>query len=395
MTDAAASFRFGPALGATVTTVLFLLLLWRIADILLLLFVAILLSLYFGTITDFLVSRLRLPRGLAFSLAVAGTVMAVWGLVATLVPPVVEQTKQLIAVLPQYVRAWQDGLARLVARYPALRELPLSNAELIGAAVEQLKGSMGRIFPTVVGLGHWLINLVAVGVMAIYLALYPRVYREWLIALFPPVHRDLVRNLLSDITAVLRAWLGAQLAAMVVLGFMTAVGLYVLQVPYWLTFGVFVGVIVVVPFFGTLVGTLLPALFVLGGEGVWGLGPGVHFLLVLLLGVLTHLIEGNLVLPLITSRTLAIPPVLTMLAVLVVARLFGPLAVVVAVPLTAVAMVLVRRIVIQRLYEGASSFRGRDDIPLVLRVPAPDGSSVIVGREVDVLDATRPGAVGT
>lgn len=393
MSSPAVSFRFGRALGATVVTVLLLLLAWKIADILLLLFVAILVSLYLGTITDFLVLRLKLPRGLAFAIAVLGTLLGVSALVATLVPPVVEQTRQLMAVLPQYARAWQDVLARLVARYPVLRELPLSNAELIGAAVQQLKGSLGQIFPTVVSAGHWIVNLVAVGVMAIYLALYPRVYREWLIALFPPVHRDLIRDTLSDMTVVLRAWLGAQLAAMVVLGLMTAMGLYILQVPYWLTFGVFVGVIVVVPFFGTLVGTLLPALFVLGGEGVWGFGPGTHFLLVLLLGVVTHLVEGNLVLPLITSRTLAIPPVLTMLAVLIVARLFGPVAVVVAVPLTAVTMVLVRRVVIQRLYEGSSRGWGRDDAPLVLRVPAPDGS-VIAGQDVDVLDEMRVGRQG-
>ena len=59
-----------------------------------------------------------------------------------------------------------------------------------------------------------------------------------------------------------------------------SLGLYVLNVPYWLTFGIFTGAVAIVPFFGTLVSTTLPALFVLGGSGIWGFGPGGHATLV-------------------------------------------------------------------------------------------------------------------
>ena len=216
------------------------------------------------------------------------------------------------------------------------------------------------------------------------LALYPGLYREWLIALFPPVHRDTVRDVLGDMATTLRSWIIAQLLAMSVLALLTAVGLYLLQVPYWLTFGIFVGVVVIVPFFGTLIGTLLPALFVLGGDGIWGFGPGVHFLLVVLLGVVTHIIEGNFVLPLITARRVEIPPVLTMMSVLIVARLFGVGGVIVAVPLAAIVMVIIRRIVIHRLYEGQSFRRVASDRVLVLRVPAAD-AAVLPGTRLDVL----------
>ena len=61
---------------------------------------------------------------------------------------------------------------------------------------------------------HGAINVFAVAVMGIYLSLQPSLYREWLIALFPPIHRDLVRDVLSDLGTTLRAWLVAQLFAM-------------------------------------------------------------------------------------------------------------------------------------------------------------------------------------
>lgn len=377
-------------LGATVITVLLIWLFYKVADVLLLLFIAVLMSLFFGSVTNFIVARLAVPRPLAFTAAVLLTLGAVYGLGALLVPPVVEQTQQLFSVLPKYVSAWQETLAKLAARFPKLLGGAADpQAEIVNAVVAQVEGFAAKAVPTALNLGHHVVNVVSILVMGIYMALYPGLYREWLIALFPPVHRDIVRDVMQDIGNTLRAWIAAQLLAMTVLAALTAFGLYILRVPYWLTFGIFVGAVVVVPFFGTLIGTLLPALFVLGGDGFGAIGPGGHFLLVVMLGVFVHIVEGNLVLPLITAKRVEIPPVLSMMAVLIVAKLFGVFGVVVAVPMAAVVMVLIRRVVIHRLYEGQSFRRHAGDRVLVLRVPAPD-AAVLSGIPVDVLrDLTK------
>ncbi|HEY5547932.1 MAG TPA: AI-2E family transporter [Gemmatimonadaceae bacterium] len=386
-------FRFGPVLGATVTTVLLIWLFYSVAEVLLLLFIAVLVSLYLGSVTDFLVARLPVPRALAFTAAIFLTLGAVYGLGSLLVPPVVAQTQQLLGVLPDYVRAWQSWLERLTGRFPMLGGGATPQTELVNAIVSQVQGFASRAVPTVLNIGHQIVNVVSILVMGIYMALYPGLYREWLIALFPPTQRDTVRDVMRDIGTTLKAWITAQLLAMTVLAALTALGLYILRVPYWLTFGIFVGSVVIVPFFGTLIGTLLPALFVLGGDGFAGIGPGGHFLLVVMLGVIVHIIEGNLVLPLITAKRVEIPPVLSMMAVLIVAKLFGVFGVIVAVPMAAVVMVLIRRIVIHRLYEGQSFRRHAGDRLLVLRVPAPD-AAVIAGYSVDVLrDMTHQAAV--
>lgn len=378
-------FRFGPILGATVVTVLLIWLFYTVADVLLLLFIAVIVSLYLGSVTDFLVNRFPVSRPLAFTVAIFATLGAIYTLGALLVPPVVEQTQQLFSVLPNYISAWQEALQRLATRFPRLLGGAADpQAEVVNAIVTQIEGMASKAVPTVISVGHHLINAVSILVMGIYMALYPGLYREWLIALFPPVHRDTVRDTMIDIGTTLKAWIVAQLLAMTVLAALTALGLYILRVPYWLTFGIFVGAVVVVPFFGTLIGTLLPALFVLGGNGFAGIGPGGHFLLVIMLGVIVHIVEGNLVLPLITAKRVEIPPVLSMMAVLIVAKLFGVFGVIVAVPMAAVVMVLIRRVVIHRLYEGQSFRRHAGDRVLVLRVPAPD-AAVIAGYPIDVL----------
>ncbi|MGH7713558.1 MAG: AI-2E family transporter, partial [Gemmatimonadaceae bacterium] len=156
-------------------------------------------------------------------------------------------------------------------------------------------------------------------------------------------------------------------------------------------FGVFTGLVAIVPFFGTLVSTLLPALFVLGGPGYAGLGPGGHAILVILLGVVVHVVEANVVLPLIVARQVQIPPVLSMVAVLLAGKLLGPAGLIVAVPLLATTMVLVRRILVNRVYEQPGLRRVVRDKPLVLHVPAPDGGVVTnPGAPIDVLAVSLP-----
>ncbi len=384
--------RFAPALAATVATGLFLWLLFRAADLFLLLFIAALFSLYLGAATDTIVKRFHAPRGVAFAVAFVATVVGIIGLFTLLVPPVVEQTQQLIANLPGYAAAWQGWLERMLVRYPALREIwAEESGNMVSTLVEQAEGAVGGILPRVVGIGHAVVNIVSILVMGVFLALHPAAYREWLIALFPPRRRDLVRDVLRDLANTLRAWLVGQVLAMAILALLTAIGLRLLGVPYWLTFGVFTGAVAIIPFFGTMISSVLPALFVLGGEGIFGLTPGTHAILVVTLGFVIHIVEANLVIPLITQKQVELPPVLTMMSILVVGRLFGATGLPVAVPLLAAGMVLVRRLLVNRIYEAQGIQRLSGDRVLVLRVPATDGG-VIVSADppIDVLRFAEP-----
>lgn len=368
--------KVAPIFAGAIITFLLLWLLGATASVFLLVFIAILLSLYLGAVRDLLVEHGRVPPRLAFFLSLFGSAAALLGLFALLVPPVVEQTRSLVTVLPQYIEGWETAIDRFVARFPAMRDMwKPGEHTLLRALYDQVSSQTTNLVPKVFSLVHVFINIFAVGVMSIYLALQPGVYREWLIALFPPIHRDLVRDVLRDLADGLRAYIVGQLLAMTVLAILTAIGLYLLDVPYWLTFGVFTGLVAVVPFFGTLVSTILPALFVLGGPG-----GGTRAMYVILLGVVIHLIEGNLVAPLVMSKKIDMPPVLTITSVLVVGKILGPLGFVVALPILVTVMVIVRRILINRIYEGKGFRKTTRDRIFVLRVPVPDGGVLTAPR---------------
>jgi predicted PurR-regulated permease PerM len=361
--------RIGPVLTAVVLTGLLLWIGLRTASIWLLLFVSVLLALYLGAVADYLHHRFRLNRRFAFWLGVVASLGIGVGVVALLVPPVVEQTQQLISILPSSIRAGQHAIEGLVARFPSLATYwaPVQQ-NLLSSLTEQASGLFNGLLPRVFGVLELVATLLSVAVMAIYLAIEPAVYREWMVALFPPQHRELVRDVTTDLGVKLRNYIVAQLLTMIILGALTAIGLRVIGVPYWLTFGVFSAAAAIVPVYGVMLSTSVPALFVLGEPN--GL---IRAFIVLGLGVLIHVIEGNLVSPNIMSKRVDLPPVLTMMAVLIFGSLLGPVGLLVAVPLLVAIMVLVQRLLVNRVYEGHGFRRPTTDRPLVLRVPATDG----------------------
>lgn len=337
-----------PGITAVVLTGIALVIAWQALNLLVLLFIAILVAVYLAALTDAIEWRARWRRPLAFTAAIAATLLIFWGIEALLVPPVVDQVRQLAASLPRYVAAWQDWLGRMVERFPALEPFVGGDRQrvVVDAVIAQAEEMVAGIFPQVFNLVHGLINVVSVAVMAIYFARSPRLYTEFSVGLVPPPHRGLARDVIAAWGVALRQWVFAQIFNMAVLGALTALGLWALDVPYWLAFGIFAGLAAIVPFFGTLVSTIVPALFVLDR------GP-VHVILVLLLGVVVHVIEGNFIAPMVFERGVKLPPVLTIMSVLVVGTVVGPVGLLVAVPLLAVILVATRKILKERIYGDA------------------------------------------
>lgn len=355
---------------AILFTFVALLFMYSIADILLLLFISILFAVYLAWVTEILQRRLGLPRWMGMIGALVLTALAATGIGYLIVPPLVAQTQELIVSLPETLAGVEAKLLELARRSPVAAEI-LGRLEqgqsYTGGFLKEVTGSARGMMPYVfTGVG-FIIHFISVLVMGIYLALRPSVYREGFILLAPPVHRELVRDLLSDLGRTLRAWIVGQILAMIVLGVFTWVGLALLRVPYPLAFGVFTGVVAIVPFFGTLVSTLLPALFVLSDGGFW------QFFWVAMLGVGVHIFEANVVAPMIMERQVHLPPVLSILSVLIMAHLLHVIGLLVAVPVLCTVMVVARRVYVHRVLEGKGFRRSVRDRAIEIKLSSGDG----------------------
>lgn len=360
-------------LVATIFAVLLLLFMYSVAEVLLLFFIGVLFGVYLSAITDALQRRLAIPRAVGVLIALIVTLIATGGVVYLIVPPVLQQTQELIQAMPALMAQWETRLLEL-ARESSFWAQVLGTLEpgesYTGSIINQVTGYFRGVVPYLFSGLTFLIHFISVLVMGIYLALRPSLYREGFILLAPPVHRELVRDILGDLSRTLRAWIVGQILAMIVLGVLTWIGLELLNVPFALAFGVFTGAVAIVPFFGTLFSTLLPALFVLGTGGA------MQAFWVVLLGIGVHAFEANIVAPMIMERQVHLPPVLSILAVLVMAHLLHLIGLLVAVPVLCVVMVVGRRVYVHRVLEGKGFRRAIRDRPVELRMP--EESSVLI-----------------
>jgi predicted PurR-regulated permease PerM len=370
------------AIAVIAAVILLLLFVYHLVGTLALFIVAALFAIYLSAVTDFLEQKLHLERIFGLPLALGITGLGITAIGWLIVPPVAQQVRELLGMVPDTVVGWTSFLLDLGERYPVVRGVLPDAAAIerqIATVQTNLTGYFGQLIPYLFSGVGLAIHLVSVIVMAIYLTLNPSVYVNGFVRMVPVKRRRLARSILTELGTTLRAWIGAQMAAMVILGVLTWIGLLFLQVPFALAFSVFTGVAVIVPFFGSLSSTVLPAMFVLGQ------GDPLRALLVLLLGIVVHLIEANLVHPLIMERQINLPPVLSILSVLIMADLFGPFGLLLAVPVLAVLMVLVRRVYVEEILE-----RKKRKMAEPLIVPSPDVQELkVIGHQAP---AVRPGA---
>jgi predicted PurR-regulated permease PerM len=124
---------------------------------------------------------------------------------------------------------------------------------------------------------------------------------------------------------------------MLVVGALATAGLFLLHVPLPIALGILAGVLTFVPYLGAIMAGI-PAVIV-----ALTVGPST-VLWVIILYLICHTVEGYIVAPLVMRRTVKLPPALTVLSMTILGVIYGLFGVLIATPLTAAVMVLVREI---------------------------------------------------
>jgi predicted PurR-regulated permease PerM len=133
-----------------------------------------------------------------------------------------------------------------------------------------------------------------------------------------------------------------QLCSMALVGTLTGVGLWMLGVPLAFLIGILAGILDFVPIVGTIVSGIPAVLLAFLNS------PLTAFYVVLLyIGI--HQIEAHLIMPLIQQRAIALPPVITIVALVLFERVFGFMGLLLAAPIAATIMVLVKAIYVEDL----------------------------------------------
>ena len=323
------------------------LLLWNLRGLVILVFGAILFAVILRLITDALKRRLRLPDGVALLGAVL-TVAAIVALSFWLFgAEVARQAETLRASIPTAWEALQARLESVGLAEPLQEWLGTLDSRTGAGVLSNLSGFL-------VSIGNALTATLLVVFGGIFLAADPQLYRRGLLKLAPESARERIDQALDDCRTALRLWLLGRLAAMVIVGLVTGLGLWLIGIPASLTLGIAAGLLEFVAFIGPILAAVPAVLLALAGDpdkALWVIG----------LYLLIQQLEGNVITPLVQKRAVELPPALLLFALVASGLVFGIAGILFAEPLTVVLYVLVKRLYVREALHTPTPMPGDKD----------------------------------
>jgi predicted PurR-regulated permease PerM len=313
----------------------FALLLWRIVDALLLAFIGALFAIMFRGLAGLISRYTRIPVRWALLIVSVCLLALVFLFFWFAGPRINEQFTAFLDTVPTSL----EQIEQVLSQYTWGRFL----LDHLGTAELDMGQGFG-LFARITGVASTVFaaaaNLLVVVFAAVFFMADPGLYIRGILMLVPEGKSSRIADAFDATAHTLRYWLLGQAISMVFVGVATAVGLRIAGVPLAFLLGVVAGVLEFVPFLGP-VAAAVPGILIALTEG-WTVA-----LYALLVYVIVQQLESRIVVPLVQWKVIALPPALVILAVVAFALLFGLLGVLVATPLTAVAIVWIKKLYIE------------------------------------------------
>ncbi|GGC14092.1 MULTISPECIES: AI-2E family transporter [Dyadobacter] len=193
--------------------------------------------------------------------------------------------------------------------------------------------------------GGILAGAVIVPLFTFFLMYYRDFFREFFFHAFSSVAKDQVQQVLDKIYVVVQSYLIGLVTVMAIVAVLNTVGLLLLGIQYAWFFGTLASLLMLLPYIGIAIGSILPALFALATKdsAFYALGVVLWFQVV-------QFLEGNLFTPNIVGGKVSINPLMAMIGLLLGGMLFGISGLILALPITAVLKVVFDAIPSMRAY---------------------------------------------
>lgn len=282
-------------------------------------------------------------RGIAiaivYCIAAAALTAAIW----IIVPSLIDSARLFINSLDGYYSDFRE-------RYDELREndplgIFVRLDQLLEAATSQLPQLFGKTYSITTGLFRSAAWLALGAVLSVYML----AGKDQLLAFLSGAFRAILSekaysrlaHIISTFSSCLSAFISGQLTEALVLGTLCFVGMVIFGFEYPLLISTIIGVTALVPVVGAIAGTIPSALMLFLVRPVSALWF-VVFILVL------QQLENNLIYPRIVGKSVGLPPLLILIAIIVGAEFGGAAGIMIGIPMVSAAYVLVRERCVNR-----------------------------------------------
>lgn len=270
----------------------------------------------------------RIPRWLAILVIYGAIVGALAAILSIVIPPIVDQADDLWRALPGKLKQGQDFLMRVGV---------LRNPITLGEAVQQGAPASGSaistIFSTVRGVFGGVFGVITVLLLTFYMLVESHDILAFFLRLFPPHRRDKVAAISLTVTNKVSAWLGGQLLLSLIIGLTSALGLWLMGVPYFYVLALISAVGEMIPMVGPILAAI-PAILV-----AVTVSPQLAFFVAVFF-IVQQQLENTILVPKIMGRQVGLSAVTVIVALGIGGSLLGVVGAILAVPTAAIIQVL-------------------------------------------------------
>ena len=298
--------------------------------------------------------RHGVPRAVGALLTLLAGLAVVAGILALIIPTFIDQTNEFVDDVPGIVHDLEATIGDITGTRPS--EVGNDIQDFLRGYTDDPERLIGPITAIGLGLAGVLAALVVILITAYYMAVRPEPLVNGALRLVPPDRRRHARAVMDRLRTAWIGWMQGVAFDMFISGTLLYIGLSIIGVDFAILFAVLTALLVVVPYFGAFIGGIPPVLFALTDS------PG-KALAVLAVYILVQQIEGNIIIPVVMSRTTRLHPALIAIGVVVVGQLFGVVGLFVAVPIISAAVILTEEIYVREI-EAAYENRATVDIAL-------------------------------
>lgn len=298
------------------------------------------------------------------------------GTMALVIPPFVDQTQEFVDSVPGTIEDLEGEAADAFGI--STQEVGQNVQEFLERYTDDpgsLIGPLAQIGLSVVGILGALIFML---LTAFYIALNPQPLVDGLLSLFPPARREAANQVTKRLRTAWVGWLEGVVIDMLVTGVLLYLGLTLIGLEFAIFFAVFSALLVVIPYFGAVIGAVPVFLFALADSPTTAV-------LALVVYIVVQQIEGNVIIPLIMARTVRLHPAVIAVGVVLVGQVFGFVGLFVAVPLLSAIVILVDELWVKPTERAhARDLRGPIELP-------GDAAAAAVAEERAVETRPAPG----
>lgn len=277
--------------------------------------------------------RLRLGKALSALLAVIVAIAVISAILWFIVHQSIIIGKDASAITDKVLSVLENGQKWLQDKFGIERNQVLDKLKEQGN--KSLEDVGGVITATFGSIGNMLTSAILVPLYAFFMLYYRDFFREFFFKAFKSTPQSKVNEVLNRIYAVVQSYLVGLITVMGIVAVLNTVGLMVMGIEYAWFFGTLASLLMLLPYIGIAIGSILPALFALATKDTawYALGVVAWFQVV-------QFLEGNIITPNIVGSKVSINPLMAIIGILLGGMLFGLAGLILALPFIATLKVL-------------------------------------------------------